>query len=231
MKSLVIAIVLAAAALIPASALAQTQPDITVEPEPPGENCPNGGVKITVTPAIPDPPPDPLPESEISYICNGAQGPPGEPGDPGAPGEPGEPGAPGEPGDPGTPGDPGDPGEPGSEGLPGMDGLDGADGFDGLDGMGGLGDAPTRVPARQACTSARVTTLRLPARFRGARRVTLTVNAKRQSVPVSRRRVKVDLRRLRCGYYPILVQRRGIRSALFVWRLTPGRIVRGSSVL
>ena len=110
------------------------------------------------------------------------------------------------------------------------------DGPEGLPGMDALGepfgeDNPARVPASRACASARMTSLRLPKRYRGAERVLLTVAGRRRSVAVSNRRVKVDLRRLRCGYFPILVQKRGVRSALFVWRLTPRRIVRQSSVL
>ena len=202
-------------------AVAQTPGDsIEVVPEPAGANCEFGGVKITVTPGVPDPPPDPLPEPQVSYVCNGQ----GTPGEPGPPGDPGPPGEPGEPGNPGDPGDPGDPGADGLEGLPGQDAFD--DSFDEQN------DEPTlRVPASEACASARVTTMRVPKRFRGARRVRLTVAGKRKSAVVKRRRVKVDLRRLRCGFYPVLVQKRGIRPALFVWRLTPNRIVRRASVL
>ena len=218
-------------ALFPASASAQSG-TIDVVLEPPGPNCANGGVQITETPPPPASP-------EVYYICNGQTGPPGTPGSPGTPGTPGPPGEPGEPGEPGQDGEsgqPGDPGEPGQEGPPGMDGLSGGTDFGDIGDVGadiGVGTGPPapRVPASQACASARVTTLRLPKRFRGARRVRLTVAGQRKSAAVSRRRVKVDLRRLRCGYYPVLVQKRGTKSALFIWRLTPNGIVRGSSVL
>ena len=237
MKSaLLSAAVLACLALCPSAFAQATGDTIEVVPEPPGANCPTGGVRITVTHAG-----DPAPPPDVTYVCNGQTGPPGTPGSPGTPGTPGPPGEPGEPGEPGTPGDPGDPGEPGGdgpegppgqdgqEGPPGMDGFDGADGF--ADVGSGPGEAPARVPRSQACASARVTSLRLPKRFRGAQRVRLTVAGQRKSAAVTRRRVKVDLRRLRCGYYPVLVQKRGIKSALFVWRLTPNRSFRSSSVL
>lgn len=211
--------------LAPSVAQAQTQGDtIDVVPEPPGANCPTGGVKITVTHSG-----DPAPPPDITYVCNGQQGPPGTPGEPGEPGEPGtpgEPGPPGDPGEPGTPGDPGEPGQDGSEGPPGMDGLEGPPGMDGFFDGGGASDAPVRVPEDQACASASVATLKLPKRYRGVSRVRLTVAGQRKFTSVTRRRVKVDLRRLRCGYYPVLVQKRGVRSALSVWRLTETRLRR-----
>ena len=82
-----------------AAGLAQSgtlPPDITVEDEPPGDNCEFGGVKVTVTPAEEEPEPTPEPteeptpdptatptpeptetpaaEPEIFYVCNGQQG-------------------------------------------------------------------------------------------------------------------------------------------------------------
>ena len=108
-----------------------------------------------------------------------------------------------------------------------MDGFDGADGF--ADVGSGPGEAPARVPQAQACASARVTSVKLPRRYRGIRRVRMTVAGKRGAVKVTRRRAQVDLRRLRCGYYPVLVQKRGVKSALFIYRLTPSRIVRSSA--
>ena len=197
-----------------------------VVPEPPGDNCPDGGVKIIVTPTpeptpdpteeptpdpteepTPDPTEEPTPdpeptvqaaqeEPEVSYVCNGQQG------------------------------------EPGLEGVPGMDGQDGQDSFDGLtpEGDPDLGPLAPRSSAR-ACSSARRARLKLPGRFAHVHRVKLTVNGKRKKVRVNLRRViKVDMRNAPCGYYPVLVQRRGIRSALYVWQLTSFGIVRQSVV-
>ena len=194
--------------------------------EPPGDNCPDGGVKITVTPTpeptpeptedptpepttepTPEPTEDPTPEPtplarvaqeepEVYYVCNGQQG------------------------------------EPGLEGIPGMDGQNGSDGFDGLtpEGESDFGPLAPESSAR-ACSSARVVRLRLPSRFRHASRVKLTVNGKRKSVRVNSRRViRVDMRKAPCGYYPVLVQRRGVKSALYVWRLTSLGIARRSVV-
>ena len=216
-RPLVLALALVLCVAAPAAAQTPAGDTIDVAPEPAGDNCEFGGVRITVT----HPPPA---EPDVTYVCNGQQGPPGDPG---------------EPGEPGPPGEPGEEGPPGQDGLPGLDGGgDGGTDFIGDIGadLGDVGDVGTgppvpRVPASRACASAKVTKLRLPRRFRGVRRVKLTVAGRRASTRVSRRRVNVDLRRLPCGYYPVLVQKRGVRSALFIWRLTPSRIVRGSSVL
>jgi hypothetical protein len=56
--------------------------NIQVVNEPPGANCPNGGVKI-------------IANRHVSFVCNGATGTPGAPGAPGTPGAPGAPGTPG----------------------------------------------------------------------------------------------------------------------------------------
>ena len=173
--------------------------DITVVVEPPGSNCEAGGIKVTVTPIPEDPEEEPVPS--VYYVCNGQQGEPGEPGPEGPPGE-------GEPGLPGDPGQDGLPGEPGIEGPPGED--------------GNSAETPSTGSGSRACASASVVRMKLPARYRGVRKVTVIVNGKRRSARVQRQRVQVDLRKLQCGYYPVLVQRRGIKSALRIWHLTPG---------
>ena len=194
--------------------------DITVVSEPPGENCASGGIKVTVTTTPEDPEAEPV--ETVYYVCNGQDG------EPGTPGEDGEDGAPGTPGEPGPEGPQGPPGEPGQDGAPGTDGQDGNDGADGNDGVDGADGSdgeqgPIRVPVSQACASAGVKRLRLPSRFANARRVTVIANAKRRTVRVSARRtVRVDLRRVTCGYYPVIIRKKGIRSELRIWHLTAG---------
>lgn len=65
---------------------------VVVVVEPPGLNCPAGGIKISVV------------GDGTFYVCNGVAGAPGVPGPIGAPGLPGAPGAPGLPGAPGPAG-------------------------------------------------------------------------------------------------------------------------------
>jgi len=223
MKRVLIVVAASAAFLLPTQAgvLAQSpQPTITVEAEPPGDNCEFGGVKVTVTPAdeptptpeptdTPDPEPTDTPEPtptdtpsavaaqaaepDVEYVCNGQ------------------------------------PGEPGQDGSDGMDGQDGQDGQDGLDGM----DSDASTPGIQAsrantCATAGVKRVRLPKRFKSVKRVTVTVNSQRKHPVVKRRVVKVSLRRVPCGYYPVLVQKRHVRSYLVVLRLTPTRVTRST---
>lgn len=219
MKFVSIIVALAAIFLFPAaSGLAQEQqPVTTVVEEPPGDNCPAGGVKVTVTPA-PEPDPEPTPdptetptpdptetatpeptltavaaqaqEPEVYYVCNGQSG------------------------------EPGPDGQDGPDGANGLDGTDGVDGADGMDGEN-ASDGSTS-PKSSVCASAGVKWMRVPARFKRHRKVTVIANAKRRHVRVSaRHKVRVDLRRAACGYYPVLVRKRGIRPLLRIWHLTP----------
>ena len=69
-------------------------PDIDVFVEPPGANCPAGGIKIVIVRGEPDGPerthpPKPDPADLVFYVCNGQDGDDGEPGPPGPPGPPG----------------------------------------------------------------------------------------------------------------------------------------------
>lgn len=69
---------------------------VVVTEEPPGINCPNGGIKVVVVKGEEDgePAPEPLdgrdpppdPPDEVFYVCNGLDGQPGPPGPPGPPG-------------------------------------------------------------------------------------------------------------------------------------------------
>ena len=94
---------------------------IVVVQEPPGENCPNGGVKIIV---LRDRGHD---DNTRYFICNGEDGEPGPPGPEGPEGPQGPPGPPGDDGDDGAPGPAGPPGLPGApgQGLPGLPGAPG----------------------------------------------------------------------------------------------------------
>ncbi len=61
-------------------------PRLDISVEPPGEQCPEGGLRLRVG------------EEPPRYVCNGAAGGAGAPGTPGTPGAPGAPGAPGDAG-------------------------------------------------------------------------------------------------------------------------------------
>jgi len=63
---------------------------VVVVAEPPGANCPNGGVKIIVIRGLEDPNDrDNDPVDLIFFVCNGVNGLPGSQGPPGPPGPPG----------------------------------------------------------------------------------------------------------------------------------------------
>ena len=222
-----------AAFILGTTAPAQDPPSSTgttvVVPEPPGDNCPDGGVKIIFTPTpepdptpdpteepTPDPTEEPTPDPTVEPTPDPTETPDPEPTPLARASQADEPEI--------TYVCNGQQGEPGLEGLPGMDGQDA---LDGLEPDGDLSEGPLAARTDRACSSARVARLRLPSRFNHVRRVKLTVNGKRKRVRVNVRRViKVDLRKAPCGYYPVLVQRRGVKSALYVWRLTSFGIVR-----
>ena len=212
--------------------LAQSpQPTITVVAEPPGDNCEFGGVKVTVTPAdepepTPEPTEEPTPDPTEEPTPDPTEDPTEEPTEP-----PTARVSQAEPtveyvcnGQPGAPGDNGDNGQDGQDGNDGDDGTDGQDGFDGM-------DADSDTPGIQArrgdqCATAGVKKVRVPKRFKG--RVTITANSQRKRPRVKRHVVKVNLRRVPCGYYPVLVQKRGVRSYLVVLRLTSKRVTRST---
>jgi Collagen triple helix repeat (20 copies) len=126
--------------------------------EPPGDNCPAGGVMIVT--GLDTNGDGELAKDEISgtkYICNGVagdagsqggagpEGPAGPPGDKGDPGEKGDTGDKGDPGDAGPPGATGDAGPKGDPGATGPKGDPGATGPKGNPGdagpPGATGDA------------------------------------------------------------------------------------------
>lgn len=225
MKKIVITIAATAAFFVPVGTgvLAQSpSPTITVVAEPPGENCEFGGVKVTVTPAeepTPEPTEEPTPDPTEEPTPDPTEDPTEEPTD--------------------TPtvaaaqaAEPtveyvcnGQPGEPGQDGQDGQDGTDGQDGDNGLDGMDADADTPgiQATPANR-CATAKTVKVKLPRRFHNRVKVRVTANAQRRSARVRRHKVSVNLRRVPCGYYPVLVQKRGVRSYLIVLRFTPHRV-------
>jgi len=74
---------------------------VIVVVEPPGENCPNGGLQLIVIHGEIDendktgdhPPKPPDPEDDVFYVCNGEDGEDGDDGEDGAPGPAGPPGS------------------------------------------------------------------------------------------------------------------------------------------
>ena len=205
MRALLITIAVLA---LPASAAADT---ISVVPEPAGANCATGGVKITVTPTQPAPPAPPLPD-QVSYVCSGPAGVDGAPGTDGAPGADGQ------------------DGQPGADGI---DGSDGSNGFDGQDSTGTTSSSSTGSSTRPASCgkSSRVISWHLPARFKRATSATVVINGHRRTVLVERGTILVDLHGLACGSYPIVVQRRGMKSAVRIFTLNrSGKIGRTSVV-
>jgi hypothetical protein len=216
--ALTAALVAAVLALGLPSAPAQTPGDtVTVTNEPPGDNCEFGGVKITVTHAeptpeptedpteepTPDPTEDPTPDPSETPMASTAQD------------------------------------EPdvtyvcnGQSGDPGQDGMDGSDGQDGTDGLDGM-DADPDTPGVQAvrsnrCATAGIIRVRVARRFHNRSRVKVTTNGRRVTRRVRKHKVAANLKTVPCGFYPVLVQRRGLRSQLIVLRLTSHRVVRWS---
>ena len=121
-------------------------------------------------------------------------------------------------------------GQAGDPGEAGQDGTDGADGDSGMDGMDGF-DADAGTPGVQArradrCQTAGVVRVRVPRRFANGARVRVLANGRRRSQRVRKRRVAANLRTVPCGYWPVLISRRGQRSALVVLRLTDRRVSR-----
>lgn len=131
---------------------------IIVVPEPPGANCPNGGIKVIVPTG--DMHPDWKGQDgnggggsvEIFFVCNGTNGlpgpagPTGPAGAPGAPGSTGAAGAPGPSGPAGAPGPSGPAGAPGASGPAGPAGAPGPAGPQGAPGPSGPAGAPGVSP-------------------------------------------------------------------------------------
>ena len=177
---------------------------VVVVEEPPGENCPNGGVKLTVIRDgghVKEFGEDRA--TEDFYVCNGEDGEPGPPGPPGPPGEDGEDGAPGAPGTPGADGAPGPPGPPGA---------DGEDGTDADTCVNGRRLSPLFLPIRRPWQRSFPTSGRVRVRINGdtqVRRILRTDSG--------RAYVRVVVRGLPCGVYPITVRSTGRWPAKRIW--------------
>ena len=209
---------LAALLLIPAgSALADPpkpkhdEPEIIVAVEPVGENCPAGGIKVTVVHGDLDEPvdeladpatilPRPDPPDEVFFVCNG---------------EPGEQGEPGPVGPIGPPGPIGPVGALGPVGPPGVDGLPGPPG-----------------PGASCVNRRRLSPLILPNRsnrqrpFPSSGRVRVRINGQTQVRRVRgprRGRFFVIVRVPRqCGVYPITVTAPRRLPAKRIWVVRGG---------
>ena len=224
MKKVLIIAAASAAFFVPTGVLAQSpSPTITVVSEPAGDNCEFGGVKVTVTPAEePEPTPEPTETPDPTPTATPTATPTETPtAPPLARASQAEPEI--------TYVCNGQPGAPGTDGTDGADGADGQDGNDGFDGE----DADAETPGIQArrgdqCATAGVKKLRVPKRFRNGVKVRVTANGQRRSTRVRKRKVSVNLQRVPCGYYPVLVQKRSVRSWLVVMRLTNSRVTRAS---
>ena len=64
--------------------------------------------------------------------------------------------------------------------------------------------------------------MRLPARYANNKTVTVLVNAHRYSTRVRSHRVRVDLRGMGCGSYPVIVKRAGVKPVVRIFTLHPG---------
>lgn len=172
-------------------------PGFTVVPEPAGENCPNGGIKIVIVRGKPDEEPAPLtsnpkpdPADEVFFICNGVDGGSGTPGAPGPEGPQGLPGSPGAPGQ-----------------LP-------------AGCVNTRNVSPLILPKRGARQRKFPRTGRVRVRINGTTQV-----RRIRTGPNGRRFVLVTLRGLDCGVYPITVGRRGVLPAKRIWILRGGNRV------
>jgi hypothetical protein len=205
-------------------------PDIDVFEEPPGPNCPTGGVKIVVSGKYKD---------HVFYVCNGEDGEPGPIGPPGPPGPPGEPGeSPTVEVEPAGPNCPTggvritvpDNDDEGTDpqvfyvcnGAPGPTGPGGADGPAGPQGPAGPPGATPRLPENVTCISNRVATWRVIVR-RGVRvrNVRFSFEGVRTSAVRGRTpggrvvyRVRVDMRGLPRGVYVARVRYRQTAGGL-----------------
>lgn len=229
---LVLAALVAAIALIPSASaqdscslppeVCEADPSqLSVAVEPPGENCPTGGIAITVTPKpeetpTPEPTDTPEPEPTDTPTPEPTETPTPEPTETPTPtavaAQDEEPqvfyicngddlGADETP----TP-DPDDTSDPGDF----IDNGDSEQNFD--EGIG-----TTRRPS---CGKAsRTVSQRLPKRYHGVKRVSMTLNGRKRSTVVRHQAVRINLRGLKCGSYPVVIQRRGIKPYVRIFTL------------
>ena len=171
---------------------------VIVVEEPAGENCPAGGIKVTVIRDgghVKEFGEDRA--SEDFYVCNGEDG---EDGEDGAPGAPGLPGADGPAGPPGPPGPPGADGQPGA----------------GEACVNGRRLSPLFLPIRRPWQAA------FPRR--GLVRVKINGDTQVRRVlrtDSGRTYVRVVVRGLPCGVYPITVRSTGRWPAKRIWIIRP----------
>jgi len=214
-------------------------PQIVVVAEPPGANCPAGGIKVTVTTQQrrddddhgDDDHPKGMkdddndednnvpPVVQTFFICNGQQGPVGPQGPPGPQGPAGPAGPQGPPGPPGPAGiNPLVSLEPAGANCPtgGVKLVSPAGTFFACNGLNGAPGAGQR-----SCVSRRVLTLRLPAAFAGRRAVVAFVASHRRVLRVlPGRRVRISFAGIRA--------REGRVVAVAIWgrRGANGRVPR-----
>jgi hypothetical protein len=204
---------------------------VIVVTEPPGANCPAGGVKITVIQGKPDeaapapepittgpaPPKPPDPTDLTFFVCNGVPGAAGAQGPPGPAGPTGATGATGATG------------PAGAAGAAGPAGPAGPRGATGAQGPAGPGTSALRcqvstlrgqrlfLPARFAGRGAVQLTIRGPnttrVRFNGLLRVRVAANG-------AGRYLFIPLLARRCGKYTLVARAPGVRPLAQVWTIT-----------
>ena len=181
---------------------------IVVTPEPPGTNCPAGGVKIVAN-------------SQTFFVCNGI---PGVQGPTGPAGPQGPPGPPGPQGPPGT-----TPTITVTQG-PGPNQITIT--VNGVPTVITIPVSPSQ-PIAKPCVNTRKSAIigPLPRRFQGVKRVVINVNVgghHHQVVALRpNRTARVNLTRVPCGVYPITVAAfpnlRQVVPVLRIWALTGGK--------
>ena len=155
-----------------------------------------------------------------------------EPPPAGEPGPPGPAGAPGPQGPAGPPGPPGPAGPPGSVVVtPGP-----TAGTVNIT-VGSLtvtvpGTVPGTTPPAPACVNTRASAIvgPLPVRFKARMRISITAFGHAQLATVHNHRAVVDLSKLGCGVYPMVIRpsprRPHFKPALRIWSLTGGTTLR-----
>ena len=177
---------------------------IVVTPEPPGANCPAGGVKI-------------VSNGQTFFVCNGIPGVQGPVGPQGPAGPPGPPGPPGPQGPAGTP-----PTITVVQG-PGPNQITIT-----INGVPTVITIPVGVNPKP-CVNTRKSAILgpLPHRFQGVKRVSVQVNGHRQVVPLSKNRTaRLNLTKVPCGVYPLVINdvpnTKAVTPVLRIWSLTGG---------
>lgn len=174
---------------------------IVVTPEPPGTNCPAGGVKI-------------VSNGQTFFVCNGIPGVQGPTGPAGPQGPPGPPGPQGPPGTPPT--------------ITVVQGPGPNQITITINGVPTVITIPVGVNPKPCVNTRKSATLGpLPRRFQGVKRVSVQVNGHRQVVPLSEKRTaKLNLTRVPCGVFPLVINdvpnTKAVTPVLRIWSLTGG---------